>query len=384
MKEDARLKVALVGDYPLDEEKIGGGVQSAMVNLVHGLAQNSELEIHIIALKKGMQRDVSFQKGPIKYHFSPRFVPYELSFILGINRRRILKKLRDIKPALVHAHDYEYAYLCLHPPCPVIITPHGMPRLESKYFLKPLHRWRYWLQGFMAEFLLARFAENLILISEYSRREIKIPAKVRSFIIPNAVRSEFFRLENREVKGRLLFVAADITPRKNPLLLLKALAALKENLPYLTLHLVGYFSNEAFRHSTKEFIRQNQMEGQIRFTGPLNDEQLMKEYEECSLLILTSEWENLPVVIKQAMAAGKVVLATRVGGVEEMIQDGTTGILIAPGDLDALIKGIRILSEDDTLRQKMGRAAQEEAFKKFSGEVVARKTCEAYHTILNQ
>jgi glycosyltransferase involved in cell wall biosynthesis len=307
-----------------------------------------------------------------------------MGFILGINRKRILERLLVIKPQIVHAHDYEYSYLCVSPSYPIVNTPHGIPRLESKYFLNPLHRWRYWLDGVMAELLFARFGENFILISEYSRKELKIPVKARVFIVPNSVRSDFFMLENRAVNGRLLFVAADVTPRKNPLLLLKAIADLKESLPHISLRLVGYFSNDAFHNSIKEFIRQNQMEQHIHFTGPLNDDQLMKEYEECSVLVLTSEWENLPVVIKQAMAAGKPVIATRTGGVQEMIQDGTTGLSIPPGDLNALIRGIEILLKDDESRQRMGRAAREEALKKFSGEVVARKTLEAYRTILNQ
>jgi len=382
MGEDSRLKVAIVGDYPLNEEEIGSGVQSAMVNLVHGLAKTGKLEIHIIALKKGMESDFFTQKGSIHYHFSPRFVPYEISFILGINRRRILERLLEIKPLLVHAHDYEYSYLCVNPPCPIIITPHGIPRLESQYLLKTISRWRYCLHGVIAELLLARYGKNFILISEYSRRELKIPGKARVFIIPNAVRSDFFMLQNREVKGRLLFVAADVTPRKNPLLLLKAIAVLKGHFPHISLHLVGYFSNNAFHNSIKEFIRQNQMEQHVHFTGPLNDDQLMKEYEECSILALTSEWENLPVVIKQAMASGKVVIATSVGGVQEMIQDGTTGISIAPGDLDALINGLELLLRNDELRGKMGIAAKEEASKRFSEETVARKTLEAYQTVL--
>jgi len=384
MGESSRPKVAIVGDYPLNEEEIGGGVQSAMVNLVHGLAKIDTLEIHVIALKRGIEREISFQKGLIHYHFSPRFVPYEISFICGIHRRRILKQLLKIKPSLVHAHDYEYTYLCIRPPYPIILSPHGNPRLESRYILNPIHRWRYWFHGFMSELLLARFTDNLIIISEYSKRELKVSPKAKTFIIPNAVRSDFFNLRNREVRGQLLFVAANITPIKNPLFLLKAIAALKESFPYMCLRVVGYCSNHMFTNTIKEFIQKNQIENYIQFTGPLNDNQLMEEYEECCFLVLTSERENLPVVIQQAMAAGKPVIATRVGSIQEMILDGITGITITPGDLDTLVKGIGILLKDDTLRQRMGRAAREEALKKFSGEVVARKTLEVYHTILNQ
>ncbi|MCX5885195.1 MAG: glycosyltransferase family 4 protein [Proteobacteria bacterium] len=382
MKNGSKMKIAVVGDYPLDEEKIEGGVQSAMVNLVHGLAKTGKLDIHVVAPKKGISGNISFTKDSINYHFFPKFTPFELSLILGVNKRRIFERLLQIKPAIVHAHSTGYSYLCRNSSYPIIITPHGIPQREAKYRMRKLKVLRTWLHGTILGLLLSRYTRYLILISEYSRKVLKLSPQARYFFIPNPVRSNFFALKNREVKDRLLFVAADISPLKNPLLLLKALPALRKRFHEISLHMVGDFNNSDFFDLLKEFISQNQIEQNVRFTGLLTEDEVVREYEECSVFVLTSDQENLPMVVQQAMAAGKAVIATRVGGVPELIRDGATGLLVEPGDLEAVTKGIALLLRDDRIREGVGRAAKEEALRRFTGEAVAKSTYEAYQEVL--
>jgi glycosyltransferase involved in cell wall biosynthesis len=381
-EKDSQLRVAIVGDYPLDEQKVSGGVQAVMVNLVHSLSKTGETEIHIIVPKKGLKRDSSFSKGNIHYHFFPKFFPFELSLILGVNKRRILKRLSQIKPAIVHAHSTEYSYLCKNSSFPIIITPHGIPQKEAKYRMGKFRGLRTWLHGIILEFLLSRYTRYLILISEYSRKVLRLSPQARFFFIPNPVRSNFFTIQNREVKDRLLFVAADISLLKNPLLLLKSLAVLRKRFPEISLHMVGDFNNGDFFNLLKEFVSQNQIEQNVHFTGLLTEDEVVKEYEECSVFILTSDQENLPMVVQQAMAAGKAVIATEVGGVAEMFRDGISGFLVKPGDVEALTKGIALLLNDDQIRESTGRAAKEEALRRFTGEAVAKSTYEAYQEVL--
>jgi len=375
----------MVGDYPQDKQKIGGGPQGVMVNIVESLSRASdEITIHVVSPQRDIKLNKYFREGNIHYHFVPKFIPYELAFILSINKRRIFRQLLDIKPTIVHIQNYEYSYLCKGSPYPTFITLHGVPKLEARYQYGTIARLRSRIQGIIAEWFISRYTRYFIFISEYSRNMAKISNQARCFFVPYPIKSDFFHPRERAVEGRLLFVAGDITPRKNPLLILRSVAALKKDFPQISLHLVGYFSDEGFFNSLKEFIRQNQIEQNVQFMGHLTVDKLVKAFGECSVFILTSEWENLPAVVAQAMAAGRPVIATRIGGVSEMIQDGVTGFLISPGDVDALTKGLTILLRNSELRSKMGRAAREEALKRFSGEVVARKTLEAYRTILNQ
>ena len=189
-------------------------------------------------------------------------------------------------------------------------------------------------------------------------------------------------LKDREVKDRLLFVAGDISPLKNPLLLLKAVAALRKNHPEISLHMVGDIKDGGFFTALQEFICQNQMEDHVQFVGPLEEDEVVREYEECSLFVLTSDQENLPMVIQQAMAGGKAVVATRVGGIPELIRDGVTGLLLEPGDLEGITRGIEMLISNEELRGRLSRAGKEEALRRFIGEVVARNTYEVYRSVL--
>ena len=221
MKDRSRLKIAMVGDYPLDEQKIDGGVQAVMVILADCLSKTCETEIHIIAPKRDIKEDLSLKKGNISYYFFPKFKlfgysPLELSIVLGVDKRKIFKRLQQIKPAIVHCQDYVYSYLCKNSPYPTIITPHGMPQLEGRYKRIKLARFRAWLLGALSDWFFSRRVKYAILISEYSRRMTKTSNQARRFIIPIPIKPDFFLLKNREVRGRLLFMASDVTPRTNP------------------------------------------------------------------------------------------------------------------------------------------------------------------------
>jgi glycosyltransferase involved in cell wall biosynthesis len=79
-----------------------------------------------------------------------------------------------------------------------------------------------------------------------------------------------------------------------------------------------------------------------------------------------SLWEGLPYSILEAMRAGLPIVATDVGGVSEAIQDGVTGLLVAPGSSDALAAAISRLIDDPALRERLGAAARERFEKEFS------------------
>lgn len=96
--------------------------------------------------------------------------------------------------------------------------------------------------------------------------------------------------------------------------------------------------------------------------------------------MLPSRHEPFGIVNLEAMAAGKAVLATRVGGVPEVVVDGETGILVPPGDPEALAEGIRRLAGDPALRERLGAAGRERA-RLFSWDVVTEQYLEVYRKV---
>ena len=92
----------------------------------------------------------------------------------------------------------------------------------------------------------------------------------------------------------------------------------------------------------------------ILFTGRLSDEELYRAYKLADVVVIPSRYEPFGIVALEAMASGKPVVASRVGGLSEVVVDGETGILVPPGDPEALAQAIETLLYDPVLAKKMG------------------------------
>jgi glycosyltransferase involved in cell wall biosynthesis len=110
----------------------------------------------------------------------------------------------------------------------------------------------------------------------------------------------------------------------------------------------------------------------VEFVGRASPERICQYLKQAKILILPSLYEGLPNVILEAMAVGVPVIATRVGGIPDLVKDGETGLLVEPGSVDELTRGIRKLIEDDDLRKKLANNSFEEA-KKYSWDRVVER-----------
>ena len=99
------------------------------------------------------------------------------------------------------------------------------------------------------------------------------------------------------------------------------------------------------------------------------------------VFVLPTRGDNLPVSILEAMAAGLPVVATRVGGIPEQVEDGTTGYLVAPDDVDALAEAIDKLASEPARRERFGRAGAEKLEREFSSASVAGRLLELYERV---
>lgn len=120
-----------------------------------------------------------------------------------------------------------------------------------------------------------------------------------------------------------------------------------------------------------------------QFYGNVKSQETMQEiYRKADVLLMTSAFEGLPVVIMQMMAHGKVVVSTPVGGIPDYIFDGVNGILIENGDEQKIVEdgimAIELLISDPHLRQRLGAKSREIASQKFSREIF----CKNYRQLL--
>ncbi len=97
----------------------------------------------------------------------------------------------------------------------------------------------------------------------------------------------------------------------------------------------------------------------VTFTGMLQGEELSQAYASGDVFITPSESETLGFVVLEAMACGVSVVAARAGGIPDIVnQDGETGFLYTPGNLDDCVKKLRALLESSELREKVGSAGK--------------------------
>jgi len=97
----------------------------------------------------------------------------------------------------------------------------------------------------------------------------------------------------------------------------------------------------------------------VRFTGPLSQADVAAELAKTDVLVLPSFAEGVPVVLMEAMASGKPVIATQVAGVSELVKSGENGLVIPPGHSAALKDAILALAADPEGRRRMGQAGRE-------------------------
>src|SRR5581483_6459428 len=110
-------------------------------------------------------------------------------------------------------------------------------------------------------------------------------------------------------------------------------------------------------------------------------DELLREYERAAVVACPSRREGYGVVAREAMAYGRPVVATAVGGFRDAIRDGETGVLVPPGDVDALRAELERLLDDAELRARLGAAAREHAREAFSWAAATDATLAVYHEV---
>lgn len=96
----------------------------------------------------------------------------------------------------------------------------------------------------------------------------------------------------------------------------------------------------------------------VRFTGYQSQDEVAAHLAQGDIFVLPSFAEGVPVVLMEAMASGLPVITTRIAGIPELVEDGRSGLIVAPGDAEALTHAILRLAADSGLRRQMGRAGR--------------------------
>jgi glycosyltransferase involved in cell wall biosynthesis len=207
------------------------------------------------------------------------------------------------------------------------------------------------------------------------------PEQVR--VVHNALDPELFggRMPARTGSGRPLVLGTigRLRPQKGYYHLLEAFRLVLRDHPEAHLEIVG---QGPLRTELETHARSLGLDGAVRFLGAVPHSRIPEVIDGWSLFVLSSVWEGFGMVLIEAMARGRATVATRVEGVLEVVEEGVTGLLVAPADAAALALAISGLLTDEERRETMGRAGRERALTLFSMERFVGKTIEVYDELL--
>lgn len=159
-------------------------------------------------------------------------------------------------------------------------------------------------------------------------------------------------------------------------ILIAAMARLRTRLPELRLVLVG---DGEMRAALEQAIAAEGLAGRITLAGWQDEAGIRAALDNSQALVLPSFAEGLPVVIMEAMAAGRPVIATWIAGIPELVQDGRTGWLVPAGDAEALAEALLDLAVLPAARRgEMGAQARQRVLERHDVDVEARKLSELF------
>ena len=288
------------------------------------------------------------------YRGLPRPFSYP-AFLLGPLR------MRGWRPDVVHAHSFLATLSALPLRRPLVYTEHWTVFLpESPYELSaPMRR---------AASLALRRADLVLPVSADLAGELaKLAPGARMRVVPNVVDERvFYPGDGVAEPGRLLTAGLLDDGRKGVDILLQALA----DAPTLGLDIAG---DGAKRAEYEALATQLGVDGAVTFHGLLAKPELAALMRSARLFVLGSRYENTPCIVVEALASGLPVVATRVGGVPELL-DETNGVLVEPGEPELLARGIAEALERSFDRQEIAQVAQE----RFGRERVGAQLAEVY------
>ena len=239
----------------------------------------------------------------------------------------------------------------------------------------------------------AQNAMLIVTISNYSLEKIKQfykvdEAKVR--IVPNGVDIEKFQpLADRETAKRkfgltdepcVLFVGS-LIPRKGLPFLVKAAKQIVKEKTNIKFLIVG---EGPLRNQLNNSLKKANLSGNFKFLGNLKDDKLQAVYNCADVFALPSIQEGQGIVLFEAQACAIPVVAFNIGGVNEAVRNGETGLLVKAGNTDEFADALLKLISDKSLQEKMGNAGRRFVIGNFTWDICAQKMLNVYSEALGR
>ncbi len=349
------------------------------------------------------KRNFLFERNPLTYFHPVNF--YEFistrialsSLLLTFSVRAWLKLLelsRDGRFDVVHDNQtLSYGISLMQASgIPVVATIHHPLSIDLENALRQSRSlyeqarrilWSPWVM----QQVVARRLPRAIVVSETSRRAVEgafglRPERVR--VIHNGVDTDCFRplADVQEQPGLIVYVGNSEDRNKGARYLIEALHLLEDDRRDYRLAIVDHKRNRL--KLVPRLVQEYGLWSRVHFLGHLSTEDLVRLYNQASLVVSPSLYEGFGLPAAEAMACGRPVLATTGGAFPEVIDHGETGWLAPPGDSRALADSIRLLMDDAGLRERLGQAGRRSIVERFNWRKAAEETLAVYEELVGR
>jgi glycosyltransferase involved in cell wall biosynthesis len=343
-----------------------GGLPRVVATLSENLDRD-RFETEVLCLNEG---------GPLADELTSSGIPVR---VLPSGRRpdylafaRVASLFRDLKPEIVHTHntqpfiDAGLGALLARVPR-LIHTDHARDFPDKKRYM-------------LAERVLSHFTHRVVGVSGHTARNLVRFEKMnpdRVVTVFNGIEDSGQgvvvdpRLKRAElglpVDAPVVGVGVRFTEQKGLRYLLESWPAVLRVIPDARLALAGYGPLE---QELKAHAQRLGIAGKSHFLGPRSD--MGEVLHAFDVYALPSIWEGFPMILLEAMAACLPVVATHVGGAPEAIEDGCTGLLVEPRDIEGLADALIRLLSDPGMQERFGRSGRQRFEENFTASVMAR------------
>ncbi len=356
-----------------------GGVERGTVDLAKALAEDNH---HAVIISNGGVLLQELEGTKVKHYTLP--VHRKSFFSIWSLIKPVRQIIREEKIDIVHARSRVPAWIGYYAAraenIPFITTAHG--------FYK-----NHWGSRVMV------FGKRVIVVSSPLKNYMKLNFKVPEEKLRLIHRGVDFNKEllsrgetdsllklRKDLAGsakNLVGVIGRLTPRKGHFFFIEALARLKKsNFPFRAL-IVGEAEKEKFLRQLKEKVKKENLENEIIFTGRRND--IPQILSILDLLVFPSvEPESFGRVVVEALALGKPVVATNLGGIKDIIEDEINGRLVAPDDVLSLVEAISWMLEHKEEAQLLSQRGKDKVLKEFNFGKMYQETLKVYRECLKE
>lgn len=293
---------------------------------------------------------------------------------------RLASALRGLQPDIVHAHD-PHGVAVAAAALPISGPARRPPLVAARrvdFHLKAnsFSRWKY---RQVDAFLTSSDAIRVMLIEDGipAERVATVHEGVDldriAAIAPLDLHREYWFPPQAPIVGNV----AALVPHKGQKFLLEAAAIVVREVPHARFVILG---EGELRQELEQRIRHLKLEQHVVLAGFQAD--VLARLKAFDLFVMSSVTEGLGTSLLDAMGAARSIVATRAGGIPEVVEDGVTGLLVPPADGRALATAILALLHDEGRRRRMGEAGLARARQHFSAERMVSETVGAYDRLL--